>query len=68
MRILPFYIAWLKALHRLICFTELEVFVDKTVRGHARAQTERGNSRGGATKKREISRTLFAFAFFHKST
>ena len=30
--------------------TELEVFVDKTVRGLARRQTERGNTRCGATK------------------
>ena len=30
--------------------TELEVFVDKTVRGLARGQTERGNTRCGATK------------------
>ena len=30
----------------------------KTVRG--RARTERGNTRGGATKKREISRTLLS--------
>ena len=33
-------------------YTKLEVFVDKTVRG--RARTQRGNTRGGATKKREI--------------
>ena len=38
--------------------TKLEVFVDKTVRG--RARTERGNTRGGATKKREISLTLLS--------
>ena len=38
--------------------TKLEVSVDKTVRG--RVRTERGNRGGGATKKREISRTLFS--------
>ena len=32
--------------------------MDKTVRG--RARTERGNTRGGATKKRKISRTLLS--------
>ena len=32
--------------------------MDKTVRG--RAQTEKGNKCGGATKKREISRTLLS--------
>ena len=37
--------------------TELEEFVDKTVRGLARAQTD---TRGGATKKHEISRTLLS--------
>ena len=39
-------------------YTKLEVFVDKTVRG--RARTQRGNTRGGTTKKREISRTLLS--------
>ena len=34
--------------------------MDKTVRGLARAQTERGNTRDGATKKREISLTLLS--------
>ena len=38
----------------------LEVFVDKTVRGLAGTQTERGNKCGGATKKCEISRTLLS--------
>ena len=38
--------------------TKLEVFVDKTVRGSAR--TDRGNTRDGATKKCEISRTLLS--------
>ena len=33
--------------------------MDKTVRG-LRAQTKRGNTRGGATKKREISLTLLS--------
>ena len=37
--------------------TKVEVFVEKRVRG--RAQTAGANSRRGATKKREISRTLF---------
>ena len=47
--------------------TKVEVFVEKRVRG--RAQTAGANSRRGATKKREISRTLFgAPPFFHKST
>ena len=32
--------------------------MDKTVRG--RTRTERGNTRGGATKKRKISRTLLS--------
>ena len=32
--------------------------MDKTVRG--RARMERGNTRGGATKKREISCTLLS--------
>ena len=40
--------------------TELEVFVDKTVCGLARAQTERGNTRGRATKKCDISCTLLS--------
>ena len=34
--------------------------MDKTVRGLVRAQTERGNTHGGATKKREISLTLLS--------
>ena len=38
--------------------TEVEVFLDKRVR--ETRQTERGNTRGGATKKREISRTLLS--------
>ena len=38
--------------------TKVEVFVDQSVRG--RARTERGNTRGGATKKREISRTTLS--------
>ena len=38
--------------------TEVEVFMEKGVRG--RAQTAGANSRRGATKKREISRTLFS--------
>ena len=42
----------------VITRTELKVFVDKTVRG--RARTERGNARGGAPKKREISRSLLS--------
>ena len=40
--------------------SELEVFVDKTVRGLAHAQTERGNKRSSTTKKREISCTLLS--------
>ena len=42
--------------------TKLEVFVDKTVRG--RAPTERGNTRGGTTKKTRY----FTHPFIHKST
>ena len=38
--------------------TEVEVFLAKRVRGTR--QTERGNRRGGATKKCEISRTLLS--------
>ena len=38
--------------------TKVEVFLDKEV-GETR-QMERGNTRGGATKKREISRTLLS--------
>ena len=38
--------------------TEPEVFLDKRV--HETRQTERENMRGGATKKREISRTLLS--------
>ena len=34
--------------------------MDKTVRGRARTWTERGNMRGGATLKRQISRTLLS--------
>ena len=37
-------------------YTEPEVFLDKRVR--EMRQTERGNTRGAATKKHEISRTL----------
>ena len=37
--------------------TKAEVFVEKEVRG--RAWTGRGNTRGGPTKKREISCSLF---------
>ena len=38
--------------------TKVEVFLDKEV-GETR-QMERGNTRGGATKKREISRNVFS--------
>ena len=38
--------------------TKVEVFLDKGVR--EMRQTERGNTRGGATKKREFSRTLLS--------
>ena len=46
---------------KLICKehpTKVEVFLDKGVR--ETRQTERGNTRSGATKKREISRTLLS--------
>ena len=43
--------------------TKVEVFVDKAVRG--RARTERGNVRSDATKKRDISRTLFSIDVFN---
>ena len=38
--------------------TKVEVFLDKEV-GETR-QTERGNTRSGATKKRGISRNVFS--------
>ena len=50
-----------KRKHRIEC-TKVEVFVEKRVRRCA--QTAGATSRRGATKKREISRTLF----FHKLT
>ena len=39
-------------------YTKVELFMEKGVRG--RAQTAGANSRRSATKKREISRTLFS--------
>ena len=39
-------------------YTKVEVFMEKGV--CVRAQTAGANSRRGATKKREISRTLFS--------
>ena len=39
-------------------YTKVEVFMEKGVR--VRAQTAGANSRRGATKKRDISRTLFS--------
>ena len=56
---------WLNSLNLapflLLNPTEPQVFCIKIfVDSQARAQTERGNTRGGATKKREISRTLLS--------
>ena len=51
-----------------MCFSNLAPKTTEVKRVRGRAQTVGAKSRRGATKKREISRTLFAFAFFHKST